>query len=80
MKAMELVVATDLSPAAVPAVEHALQWAQKLGANVTLLHVVHDPELAPALATDVPGDAANAKRALASAPGLGAVGPLNHWA
>jgi nucleotide-binding universal stress UspA family protein len=64
MKAMELVVATDLSPAAVPAVEHALQWAQKLGASVTLLHVVHDPELAPALATDVPGDAANAKRAL----------------
>jgi nucleotide-binding universal stress UspA family protein len=64
MGTMELVVATDLSPASTPAVDHALQWAQKLGASVTLLHVVHDPELAPALATDVPGDVANAKRAL----------------
>jgi nucleotide-binding universal stress UspA family protein len=61
---MELVVATDLSPASTPAVDHALQWAQKLGASVTLLHVVHDPELAPALVTDVPGDVAEAKRAL----------------
>lgn len=64
MAAMQLVVATDLSPASTPAVDHALQWARKLGASVTLLHVVHDPELAPALATDVPGDVANAKRAL----------------
>lgn len=61
---MELVVATDLSPAAAPAVDHALRWAKQLGANVTLLHVVHDPELAPALANDVPGDVAAAKRAL----------------
>jgi len=61
---MELVVATDLSPASTPAVDHALQWAQRLGASVTLLHVVHDPELAPALATDVPGDLADANRAL----------------
>jgi nucleotide-binding universal stress UspA family protein len=61
---MELVVATDLSPASHPAVDHALLWASRLGASVTLLHVVHDPELAPALSNDVPGEVAAAKRAL----------------
>jgi nucleotide-binding universal stress UspA family protein len=61
---MELVVATDLSPASQPAVDHALDWARRLGASVTLLHVVHDPELAPALANDVPGEVAAARHAL----------------
>ncbi|MFN9274537.1 MAG: universal stress protein [Planctomycetota bacterium] len=70
---MELVVATDLSPAAAPAVDHALRWAKQLGANVTLLHVVHDPELAPALANDVPGDVAAAKRALGAIAAQSAV-------
>lgn len=73
MRAMELVVATDLSPAAAPAVDHALRWAKQLGANVTLLHVVHDPELAPALANDVPGDVAAAKRALGAIAAQSAV-------
>lgn len=58
---VELCVATDLSPAAAPAVDLAFHWARALQAKVVLLHVVHDPVLAPALSNDVPGDVAAAK-------------------
>ena len=61
---VELCVATDLSPAAEPAVALAFAWARKLGAELVLLHVVHDPELAPALTGDAPGDVAAGKRQL----------------
>lgn len=58
---VELCVATDLSPASTPAVELAVRWARTLRATLLLLHVVHDPVLAPALGNDVPGDVAAAK-------------------
>jgi nucleotide-binding universal stress UspA family protein len=61
---VELCVATDLSPSADPAVQLALRWAERLGASVLLLHIVHDPELAPAFTSDVPGDVARARAAL----------------
>lgn len=35
-----------------------------MNATLTLLHVVHDPVLAPALSSDAPGDAAAAQREL----------------
>ncbi|MBL8728352.1 MAG: universal stress protein [Planctomycetes bacterium] len=57
----ELCVATDLSPASTPAIDLAMRWARALPATVVLLHVVHDPVLAPALGNDVPGDIAAAK-------------------
>jgi nucleotide-binding universal stress UspA family protein len=60
----ELCVATDLSAAATPAVDLAFRWARSLGAGLVLLHVVHDPVLAPALGNDVPGDAAAARSEL----------------
>ena len=63
---VEICVATDLSPSADLAVEHACKLAKAHGAEVRLLHVVHDPELAPALSNDVPGDVARAKQALAA--------------
>lgn len=58
---VELCVATDLSPAASPAVDLAFDWARALQATVVLLYVVHDPVLAPALSNDVPGDVAAAR-------------------
>lgn len=60
----ELCIATDLSPASAPATQLGLEWARRLRAHVLLLHVVHDPELAPALGNDVPGDLAAARVAL----------------
>ena len=57
----ELCIATDLSPAGAPAVQLGLDWARRLRARVLLLHVVHDPELTPALANDVPGEVAAAR-------------------
>ncbi len=60
----ELCIATDLSPAGAPAVDLGLDWARRLHARVLLLHIVHDPELAPALADDVPGDLAAARKQL----------------
>jgi len=59
-----LCVATDLSPAAAAAVTMAKHWAERLGAELVLLHVVHDPELAPAFTTDVPSDVADARKEL----------------
>lgn len=70
---MQLCVATDLSPASAAAVELAFAWAKPLGAQVLLLHVVHDPVLAPALADDVPGDRDRARtelQALAARAGV----------
>jgi nucleotide-binding universal stress UspA family protein len=61
---MELWIATDLSPTSEAAVAAAFAWARGMGAKVVLLHVVHDPELAPALTGDVPGDVAKARAAL----------------
>ena len=61
---MKLLVATDLSATGDAAVARALQWAQHLGAEVTLLHVVADPVLAPAFTDDVGGDVARARRTL----------------
>jgi nucleotide-binding universal stress UspA family protein len=60
----ELCVATDLSPGSAPAVDLACRWARALRASLVLLHVVHDPVLAPALGNDVPGDVAAAKQQL----------------
>jgi CPA2 family monovalent cation:H+ antiporter-2 len=61
---VRIVVATDLSPAALSAEATALDWARALGAELVLLHVVHDPGLAPMLSRDVPGDKARAVEAL----------------
>lgn len=57
-------IATDLSPTSAAATELAFEWARHHRADVVLLHVVHDPELAPALGNDVPGDVQRAKQAL----------------
>jgi nucleotide-binding universal stress UspA family protein len=57
-------VATDLAPSFERTIEHALLWAKAHEATVVLLHVVHDPELAPALASDVPGDLTRAQKVL----------------
>jgi len=64
MAMVELCVATDLSPAAAPAVDLAFRWAHALQATLVLLHVVHDPVLAPALSSDVPGQVAAARKEL----------------
>ncbi|MBX3463528.1 MAG: universal stress protein [Planctomycetes bacterium] len=60
----ELWVATDLSPAADAAMELGCRWARALGADLVLLHVVHDPVLAPAFTHDALGDAAAARERL----------------
>jgi nucleotide-binding universal stress UspA family protein len=72
---MTILVATDFSPATTTLCAEAARWAARLGGETTLLHVVHDPVLAPALTHDVPGDVARAKaklRALADAMPVGA--------
>ena len=61
---MIICVATDLEPSFERAIDQALQWAKAHDATVVLLHVVHDPELAPALANDVPGDLNKARTVL----------------
>ncbi|MFK7739583.1 MAG: universal stress protein [Planctomycetota bacterium] len=61
---MEIFVATDLSDSGRAATENAQQWASKLGAGLTLLHVVPDPVLAPAFTDDVAGDVAKARNEL----------------
>ncbi|MCK5944903.1 MAG: universal stress protein [Planctomycetes bacterium] len=61
---MQICVATDLSTSGLVAVNHAMAWAEAHGAKVRLVHVVHDPVLAPALSNDVPGDVARAGEAL----------------
>lgn len=61
---VEIVVATDLSPAAEPVLDLAVRWAKQMQASIVLLHVVHDPVLAPALTSDVPGEVATGKRVL----------------
>jgi len=61
---VEICVATDLSTSGLVAVNHAMTWAESMSATVVLLHVVHDPELAPALGDDVPGDVARARETL----------------
>ena len=61
---MKLCVATDLSPSGTAAVEHALAMAKALGAEVLLLHVVHDPALGPAFSDDVPGSVERARSEL----------------
>lgn len=59
-----IVVATDLSPAAQLACQRAAFWARRFDCDLHLLHVVHDPELAPALAADVPGEVQRARAML----------------
>lgn len=44
--------------------DHATAWAKAHAAEMLLVHVVHDPELAPALSGDVPGDVQRANVAL----------------
>lgn len=61
---VQICVATDLSTSGLVAVNHAMTWAESMSATVLLVHVVHDPELAPALGNDVPGDVAKAREAL----------------
>lgn len=61
---MNICVATDLSASGAAATDHALKMAEKLGADVRLLHVVHDPLLAPAFTDDVAGDEARAREEL----------------
>lgn len=61
---MKITVATDLSRCADEAVNRAADWASRLGAELTLLHVVADPELGPAFVDDVPGDLARARETL----------------
>ncbi len=61
---MELCIATDLSAPSSAAAQVAFAWARRCGASVVLVHVVHDPELAPALGNDVPGDVARVRAEL----------------
>lgn len=61
---MELWIATDLSPTSDRAVALGFAWAKQVGGRVVLLHVVPDPELAPAFASDVPGEVAAARAVL----------------
>ena len=43
----EILVAVDFSAGSAHALQHALEIAEKFGANLLLLHVVHDPAEAP---------------------------------
>lgn len=61
---VKICAATDLSDAGHAAVARAIAWAEQTPSELTLLHVVHDPELAPALGDDVPGDVERAREAL----------------
>lgn len=53
-----------MSPAGQAVIDHATLWAKAHDAELLLLHVVHDPELAPAFSGDVPGDVQRANVAL----------------
>ena len=53
---VHICVATDLSGSGEATVVRALAWAAKMQASVRLVHIVHDPELAPAFSDDVSGD------------------------
>jgi universal stress protein A len=61
---VDLVAAIDLTPAGDLVVDRAASWAKAHGATLVLLHVVHDPELAPAFGSDAPGDVIRAKEKL----------------
>ncbi len=61
---MLLCAATDLSESGLVAVRHALEWARVAGARLRLLHVIPDPELAPAFSDDVGGDVERARATL----------------
>ena len=61
---VKICAATDLSAAGHAAVARAIAWADQTSSELTLLHVVHDPELAPALGDDVPGDVERARESL----------------
>ncbi|MGK0352929.1 MAG: nucleotide-binding universal stress UspA family protein [Planctomycetota bacterium] len=56
--------AVDLSPAGQAVIDHAIAWAKAHVAELLILHVVHDPELAPAFTGNVPGDVQRAEAAL----------------
>lgn len=61
---MIICVATDLAPGFERTIDQALHWAKAHAATLQLLHVVHDPMLAPALVDDVPGDVSRARATL----------------
>lgn len=61
---MQICVAVDLSPAGQAVIDHAIVWAKAHGAELLILHVVHDPELAPAFTGNVLDDVQNAEAAL----------------
>lgn len=61
---MQICVATDLSDSGIEATTRAIAWAKAHDAEVHLLHVVLDPELAPAFSDDVAGDVERARTAL----------------
>lgn len=69
---VKICAATDLSTAGHAAVARAIAWAEQTSSELTLLHVVHDPELAPALGDDVPGDVERARTALEEIAGSAA--------
>lgn len=67
---MTIVVATDFSAGSAALCALAADWAQRLGLDLVLLHVVADPELAPAFTHNVHADVDAARQnisALASA-------------
>jgi nucleotide-binding universal stress UspA family protein len=59
-----VVVTTDLSPNAERALAPAAALARQIRARLVLLYVVVDAPLAPALTTDLEGDARDARDAL----------------
>lgn len=61
---MSIVVATDFSPATAAMGAKAAHWASRLCQELVLLHVVHDPLLAPALTGNVHADVEEARRRL----------------
>lgn len=68
---MSIVVATDFSANAAAMCALAANWARRLDLDLVLLHVVADPELAPALTQDVHADVQEARQRLdALASGL----------
>jgi nucleotide-binding universal stress UspA family protein len=61
-----IAVASDLSLLAERALPAGERLARALGVDLVLLHVVHDPVLAPALTTSVEQDVKDAESALAA--------------
>lgn len=66
---MQICVAVDLSTAGQAVIDQAIKWAELQSADLLMVHVVHDPELAPAFGNSVLSDVADAKAVLGEIAG-----------